>query len=70
MYDATIYNDNAVETGEEVKDDVNNNIVAANKFFLGNQDKSNRNSNAVDLELLEKYKHIQWLRQRLRIINR
>ncbi len=34
MYDATIYNDNAVETGEEVQDGAHNNIVAKEIFLL------------------------------------
>ncbi len=70
LYDATIYNDDAGETGEEVIYDAHNDIVAEDKYFAENQDKLNQNSDAVYLELLEKYKSTQFLGQRLRVINR
>lgn len=70
MYDTTIYNNNAVESSEEVQDDAHNDIIAEIKFFAENQDKLNQNSNAFDFELFEKYKRAQFLGQRLRIINR
>ncbi len=69
MYDVTMHDNEEIETGEEiheeVKDDAHNDIVAEDKFFEENQNKLNRNSDAVDLELLEKYKRAQFLGQRL-----
>ena len=54
MYDATIHSNDEMKTGEEVKDDAQNNIIAEDKVFEKNQDKLNFNSNAVDLEFVEK----------------
>ncbi len=61
MYNSTIYNGNDMETCQMVKDDAHNNIQSEDKFFAENQDKLNQNSNAVDLEFLEKYKCAQFL---------
>lgn len=40
MYDTTIYNNNAVETGEEVKDNAQNNIIEDNFLQKSRQIKS------------------------------
>ncbi len=56
MYDATIYYGNDMEKCQMVEDDAHNNIQSEDKFSTENQDKINQNSNAVDLELIEKYK--------------
>ncbi len=73
MYDATIHNDEEIETrqetGDEVKDDAHDDIVAEDKFFDENQNKLDRNSGMVDLDLLENYKCTQLLGERHRVIN-
>ncbi len=73
MYDATIHDDEEIETrqetGDEVKDDAHDDIVAEDKFFDENQNKLDCNSDMVHLDLLEKYERAQLLGERLRVIN-
>ncbi len=55
-----------MESSEEMKDNAHNDIVTEDYFFS----KPSQNSDAVDLGLLERYKHQQYLGQRLRNIIR
>ncbi len=45
-------------------------ILKQKIFFVANQHKLNQNNDAVDLELLGKSNWVQFLGQRLRVVNR
>ncbi len=71
MYNITTNTENSLQLDEEeVRDSAQIDIKAEDNFFAANQHKLNRNSDAVDLELLEKYNRAQFLGQRLRVVNR
>ena len=54
---------------EKVKDDVYMELTEEDVFFQNNADRLDLESDNVDVELLAKYKHAQFLGQRLRLIN-